>query len=78
MKISNIDIRLCSQKEALIKDTKICDNKKSDLEFLVITFETDEGLSSSTFGFAGRGAKMAGEIASTIFKPFFLGRDPLY
>ena len=69
MKISNIDIRLCAQKN---------NEKKSDLEFLVITFETDEGLSASTFSFAGRGAKMAGEIANTIFKPFFLGRDPLY
>ena len=45
--------------------------KKSNLEFLVITFETDEDLSASTFGFAGRGAEMAGEIANSIFKPFF-------
>ena len=51
--------------------------KKSDLEFLVITFHTDEGLSSSTFGFAGRGAEMAGEIANSIFKPFLL-EETLY
>ena len=43
--------------------------EKSELEFLVITFHTDEGLSASTFGFAGRGAEMAGE--NSIFKPFF-------
>ena len=28
------------------------DGNKSNLEFLVITFETDEGLSASNFGFA--------------------------
>ncbi len=61
-----------------MKDSEMRDGKKSDLEFLVITFETDEGLSASTFGFAGRGAAMAGEITRSIFKPFFLGRDPLY
>ena len=27
------------------------DGKKSELEFLVITFHTDEGISTSTFGF---------------------------
>jgi len=78
MKISKIEIRLCSQKEALIKNFEMYDHEKSDLEFLVITFKTDEGLSTSTFGFAGKGASMAGEVANTIFKPFFLGRDPLY
>ena len=78
MKISDIQIRLCKHKYPMMKDSEMRDGSKSDLEFLVITFETDEGLSASTFGFAGRGASMAGEIASTIFKPFFLGRDPLY
>jgi len=78
MKISSIDIRLCRHDQPLMKDAEMRDGKKSDLEFIVITFETDEGLSSSTFGFAGRGALMAGEIANSIFKPFFLGRDPLY
>ena len=29
------------------------DGKKSELEFLVITFQTDVGLNASTFGFAG-------------------------
>ena len=78
MKIKDIEIRMCRHKEAGMHDTQMRDGKKSDLEFLVITFHTDEGLSSSTFGFAGRGAEMAGEIANSIFKPFFLGRDPLY
>ena len=77
MKIKDIEIRMCRHKEPVMKDSEMRDGKKSDLEFLVITFHTDEGLSSSTFGFAG-GAEMAGEIANSIFKPFFIGRDPLY
>ena len=72
MKISNIEIRMCRHAQSLMKDTEMRDGKKSDLEFLVITFETDEGLSSSTFGFAGRGAEMAGEIANSIFKRKFM------
>ena len=71
MKIKEIEIRMCRHEQASMKDSEMRDGKKSDLEFLVITFQTDEGLSASTFGFAGRGAAMAGEIANTIFKPFF-------
>ncbi len=78
MKITDIEIRACRHKDPVMKDSEMRDGKKSDLEFLVITFHTDEGLSTSTFGFAGRGASMAGEIANSIFKPFFIGRDPLY
>ena len=78
MKIKDIEIRMCRHKESVMKDSEMRDGKKSDLEFLVITFHTDEGLTSSTFGFAGRGAEMAGEIANSIFRPFFIGRDPLY
>ena len=59
-----------------MKDSEMRDGNKSDLEFLVISFNTDEGLTSSSFGFAGRGAEMAGEIAKSIFRPFFLGKDP--
>ena len=76
MKITDIEIRMCRHNEPVMKDSEMRDGKKSDLEFLVITFNTDAGLSSSTFGFAGRGAEMAGEIANSIFKPFFIGRDP--
>ena len=78
MKIADIEIRACRHNDPVMKDSEMRDGKKSELEFLVITFHTDEGLSTSTFGFAGRGAAMAGEIANSIFKPFFIGRDPLY
>jgi L-alanine-DL-glutamate epimerase-like enolase superfamily enzyme len=36
---------------------------------------TEEGLQASTFGFAARGARGAGEIAARSLKPFFLGKD---
>ena len=52
MKISDIQIRLCRHKDPVMKDSEMRDGNKSDLEFLVITFETDEGLSASNFGFA--------------------------
>ena len=64
---------MCRHNEPVMKDSEMRDGKKSDLEFLVITFNTDEGLSSSTFGFAGRGAEMAGEIANNISANF----DPI-
>ena len=72
MKITDIEIRACRHNDPVMKDSEMRDGKKSELEFLVITFHTDDGLSTSTFGFAGRGAAMAGEIANSIFKPFLL------
>ncbi len=78
MKITDIEIRMCRHNNPIMQDSEMRDGKKSELEFLVITFQTNEGLSASTFGFAGRGAKMAGEIANSIFKPFFIGKNPLY
>ena len=56
MKITDIEIRMCRHNDPVMKDSEMRDGKKSELEFLVITFHTDEGLSTSTFGFAGRGA----------------------
>ena len=52
--------------------------EKSELEFLVIRIVTDENIEGHSFGFAGRGAKMAGQIAATSVKPWLLGKDPLY
>ncbi len=78
MRISDIKIRLCKHDAPVMRDGEMRDGKRSDLEFLVLTFHTDEGVKADTFGFAGRGAKIAGEIAAGVLKPFFLGRDPLY
>jgi L-alanine-DL-glutamate epimerase-like enolase superfamily enzyme len=78
MKISAIDIRLCKHPAPVMKDSEMRDGKRSDLEFLVITMRTDDGLEVDTFGFAGRGARMAGEIAANVVKPFLLAKDPMY
>jgi L-alanine-DL-glutamate epimerase-like enolase superfamily enzyme len=61
-----------------MKDNEMRDGRRSNLEFVVLTMKTDEGIQAETFGFAGRGAKIVGEIAKNILKPFFLGRDPMY
>jgi L-alanine-DL-glutamate epimerase-like enolase superfamily enzyme len=51
---------------------------KSNFDFLVISIKTDSGITGHSFGFAGRGAEMAGAIASSALKPFFTGKDPLF
>ena len=48
----------------------------SEMEFLVITMRTDDGLEASSFGFAATSARGAGRLAADALKPFFLGRDP--
>tara|TARA_Y100001980_G_C14556826_1_gene350837 strand:- start:5031 stop:6137 length:1107 start_codon:yes stop_codon:yes gene_type:complete len=78
MKITDIEIRLCKHATPAMKDSEMRDGVKSDLEFLVISMKTDEGIQAETFGFAGRGAKIAGQIAADVLKPFFLGKDPDY
>src|SRR5918997_1195377 len=78
MKISEIEIRLFLHRAPAMMDEEMRGGMRSDLEFLVLAMKTDDGLEAATFGFVGRGAKMAGEIAAGVLKPFFLGRNPLY
>ncbi|MFY0650523.1 MAG: hypothetical protein JXQ96_00750 [Cyclobacteriaceae bacterium] len=78
MKITDIEIRLCRHSSPMMKDSEMRDGVRSDLEFLVISMNTDEGIKAETFGFAGRGAKIAGQIASDVLKPFFMHKDPAY
>lgn len=59
-------------------DGEMRGGNRSALDFLVISMRTDDGLKAASFGFAGRGARMAGEIAASALKPFFLGRDPAF
>ena len=78
MHITDIVIRLCRHQQAApMADSAMRDGHGSALEFLVIEMTTDDGLTAASFGFAGRGARAAGEIAAASLKPFFLGRDPL-
>ena len=48
MIIKDIEIRMCRHKEPVMKDSEMRDGKNSELEFLVITFQTDVGLNAST------------------------------
>ena len=76
MKITDIKIHIC-QHSSMMGGEQL-KGKKSELEFLVIRLVTDEHIEGHSFGFAGRGAKMAGQIAATTVKPWLLGKDPLY
>jgi hypothetical protein len=51
---------------------------RSNLEFLMISMKTDANIEGHSFGFAGRGAEMAGTIAASALKPFFQVKDPLF
>ena len=77
MQITDIEIRLCKHQEDVMSQTELRDTHRSDMQFLVITLKTDEGIDGVSMGFAGMGAEMAGSIASQSLKPFFLGKDPL-
>jgi len=77
MKIDSIEIRVCRNTQVAMADSEMRAGGKSTFDFLVITLKTDEGVEGTSFGFAGRGAEMAGQIASSALKPFFLGKDPL-
>jgi L-alanine-DL-glutamate epimerase-like enolase superfamily enzyme len=76
--ISNIEVRMCQNPRAAMSDAEMRAGGKSTFDFLVVTMQTDSGLEGRSMGFAGRGAEMAGVIAATVLKPFFLGRDPLF
>jgi L-alanine-DL-glutamate epimerase-like enolase superfamily enzyme len=78
MKVKAIDIRVCRNAQEAMSDSEMRSGGKSTFDFLVITMKTDEGVEGHSLGFAGRGAEMAGAIAATALKPFFLGKDPLY
>ncbi len=77
MAISSIEIRVCRNTRAAMSDSEMRIGGKSTFDFLVVTMKTSEGLAGASFGFAGRGAEMAGEIAASALKPFFMGKDPL-
>ena len=78
MIISNIEVRVCQNTRDAMSDAEMRAGGKSTFDFLVITMQTDSEVIGRSMGFAGRGAEMAGVIAATALKPFFLGRDPLF
>lgn len=78
LRIDSIEIRVCQNARPAMTDSEMRSGGKSTFDFLVVTMKTDEGIEGHSFGFAGRGADMAGATAATALKPFFLGKDPLF
>lgn len=78
MKIESIEIRVCRNTQEAMADSEMRAGGKSTFDFLVATMKTDAGIDGHSFGFAGRGAEMAGAVAASTLKPFFLGKDPLF
>jgi L-alanine-DL-glutamate epimerase-like enolase superfamily enzyme len=77
MVVSSIEIRACQNTREVPSGYGMRAGGTSTFDFLVITMRTDEGIQGHSFGFAGRGAEMAGYVAQSAVKPFFLGKDPL-
>ena len=77
MKITGIEVRVCRNDQPIGMEAGMRSGGPSDFEFIVITMRTDAGVEGNSFGFAGRGGNIAGEIAAKTLKPFFLGRDPI-
>ncbi len=77
MKIAELEIRCC-RSPSVIEGASMRDGIKQDgLEFLVYTVTTEDGLSASMFGFAGRSALGAGHLAASSLRPFLVGRNAL-
>lgn len=77
MLITSIDVRVCRNTREAMADSEMRAGGKSNFDFIVVSMKTDGGVEGHSFGFAGRGAEMAGTIAASALKPFFLGKDPL-
>lgn len=78
MRISDIEIRACRSNTAALGASSMRFSTIRELEFLVLTMRTDDGLEASTFGFAASSARGAARIAADALRPFFLGKDVLH
>lgn len=74
MVVSSIEIRACQNTREVPSGYGMRAGGTSTFDFLVITMRTNEGMQGHSFGFAGRGAEMAGYVAQSAVKPFFLGK----
>ena len=77
MKITDVEIRVCKPQLPVMQAGELRESPQSELEFILVTLKTDAGIDGVSMGFAGMGASMAGQIAATSIKPFFIGKDPL-
>lgn len=78
MRISEIEVRACRSSTSEFAASEMRFATIKEVEFLVISMRTDDGLEASSFGFAATSARAAGRIAADALKPFFLGKDALY
>lgn len=78
MRIEDIEIRACRAEGNRLGDSEMRFSTIKDMEFLVLTARTDDGVEASTFGFAASSARAAARIAADALRPFFVGRDPRY
>lgn len=78
MRIANIEIRCCAHRHVRIAGDELRASGDQDgLQFVVFTITTEDGLSASMFGFAGRSARGSGELAAAALRPLLLGRNAL-
>ncbi len=78
MRISEVEVRCCRQPDLEIDSASLrASDTHYGMEFLVVTMKTDSGLEASSFGFAARSARGAGELAAASMRPFFTGRNAL-
>jgi L-alanine-DL-glutamate epimerase-like enolase superfamily enzyme len=76
VKISAVEVRACRRPADRFTQSSLLTSDFTGFEFLVVTLRTDDGLSASMFGFAGKSAEGAGKLIADTLRPFFLGRDP--
>ncbi len=76
MRIVDVEVRCCRKKPEQFEAGAFRTGDFQGFEFLVVTVKTDEGLSASMFGFAGRSAEGAGKLIADSVRPFLIGRDP--
>jgi L-alanine-DL-glutamate epimerase-like enolase superfamily enzyme len=77
MKIASVDVRCCRRRPGGFAREAFRTGDFNNFEFLVVTMTTDDGVSATAFGFAGRSAEGAGKLIADTLRPFFIGRDPL-
>lgn len=76
MQITSLEIRCCrTEANSLASSSMRAGGANGAQEFLVFTVGTDAGISASSFGFAGRSARGAGELAAAALRPLFVGRN---
>ena len=74
MKITSLDVRACSISTSRSRPIKLRDSTVQ-LPFLVLSIHTDEGITGTSLGFAGRTPLAAAHLAAAA-RSFLIGRDP--